>query len=622
MFLSDLGDREGLKTASFAARFPGSSTLWAEYLNGSKVIPAHVLGQVVQELCGTDRRLLGPTLVRARTLQKEAAAEASRPPTAAAEPQVAARELINVQQRLVESHERLNKATEFAEGARATITTLLGMYARAENSVRELTTQRDRNHALKRSETEARLNQARLRLERTEAELERARQHRYTAEQAQKALIIEAEEARRELEELRRSAADLSHGTGSVDGPEPPPLPARREVTGPDADEDFADFDDALERITSESEDRERDLIDLAEHTGTPAPEQPTSGPQIITGTVVPTPGPAPEARTPDGAPPDDGAESTSGRPSESAVGMARATGVDAPDRSPAPRTGSVRPPSRPSDPSAPEGRSAASSPPHSPPQVVRPRSASIGATSPGLSGTTPEKPSTSENSSPKGPLAADRIYLDPADTYEAAFVRDLEALLRKTKLPFGKLKELAPNEVQLSILLRGRVPSLSFVEEVIRHVAHDDLTTWQELWTTTDRTPKAQRPPQTEASPLPPGGPGKTDSVSALLWAWVCGVLIVVLAYTFTATISAGMQADPGAGIVNLVVYTVVGLPALVVVALIMTGSVLVRPESEVPFGSCFVGFCLALPAGLIVPWCGAVNQPWHWVADHLGVI
>ncbi|MGW8575536.1 hypothetical protein [Streptomyces niveus] len=47
--LAGLGARMELRTtASFAEHFPGSSTLWAEYLNGSKIIPAHTLGLVVQ----------------------------------------------------------------------------------------------------------------------------------------------------------------------------------------------------------------------------------------------------------------------------------------------------------------------------------------------------------------------------------------------------------------------------------------------------------------------------------------------------------------------------------------------------------------------------------------------
>ncbi|MGW8575535.1 hypothetical protein [Streptomyces niveus] len=214
------------------------------------------------------------TLTRASQLRKEASAESARPAGAATEPQIAARELIAVQQRPVETTERLTRAHEFAEGARGTIVPLLAMCARAENSVRDLTTRWDNSHTLKRAETEARLDKARLRLERTEREPERARHQRYTAEQAQQDLLIGAEEARRDLEAARRQAAHL--GLRNTDGspdPELRLLPAQQE-TGP-GDDDFSDFDDALERITSQSEERERDLVDLVEHTETPPPEQP-----------------------------------------------------------------------------------------------------------------------------------------------------------------------------------------------------------------------------------------------------------------------------------------------------------------------------------------------------------
>ncbi|MGW6308293.1 hypothetical protein [Streptomyces niveus] len=274
-YLAGLGAPMGLRTtASFAKHFPGSSTLWAEYLNGSKIIPAHTLGLVVRKLYGADERKMQQTFTRAKQLHREAEAESARP-VGGGEAQVAARELIAVQQHLVETTEKLAKANEIAEQTRSVIPTLLAMYARVESSVPELTTQRDSSHTVKRAETEARLNKARLRLERTERELARARHHRYTAEQAQQALLVEAEEARRDLEEARRQAADLN--LGDTDSPEPHRLPARQEID-PGDDDDFADYDDALDRITSEGEERERDLVDITEHTGTPMPEPPGRG--------------------------------------------------------------------------------------------------------------------------------------------------------------------------------------------------------------------------------------------------------------------------------------------------------------------------------------------------------
>ncbi|MFS0697820.1 hypothetical protein [Streptomyces nitrosporeus] len=619
-FLIDLGALRGWRTASFAARFPGSSTLWAEYLNGSKIVPAQVLGQVVSELCGTDSRLLKQKLIRAQQLHKDASAEAARPISAAGqEPQVAARELINTQQHLVETQDRLTRATEIAERARTTITTLLMMYGRVETSVRELTHQRDRSHALMREETEARLDKARLRLERTEAELERARQHRYTAEQAQRALFIEAEEARRELEELRRRAADLGHDGENTDSPERNRLPARWDPVGPAADEDFADFDDALERITTESEDRERDLIDLTEHTGTPMPEQPVRGPQIITGTVISTPGPAPEF-------PDVGLSTTStregavkDRPALSGTTAHAPAGSEAPARPGPRRPEAEHTASLPTTPLGPD-RPPAASAPHQP----DPTSPSA------LSWTTPENSSTSTNRKADNALAADRISLKSTRTREAAFVRDLEALLRQTGLSFAKLQELAPNGAHLSTLLKGRLPSKPFLKNIIGATAPEELPAWLELWTATVQEPgaaplqSARTRTRTRVGTRPRTRTrvSATDSTTVLVWAWCCVVLAAGLAYTVTATLTADIQARPGTAVQNLVIYSATALLALFVAAFVLTNPTLMRPKSDKPFFICLVASFLALPGGLIVPWTADINQPWHWIADHLGII
>ncbi|WP_327740910.1 serine protease [Streptomyces sp. NBC_00493] len=75
-FLGNLGDRADLKTQGFAERFGGGKTTWAQYLNGSSVIPKRLLGQVVEELCRTDPRRREQLLVRANQLYKAAEAEA------------------------------------------------------------------------------------------------------------------------------------------------------------------------------------------------------------------------------------------------------------------------------------------------------------------------------------------------------------------------------------------------------------------------------------------------------------------------------------------------------------------------------------------------------------------
>ncbi|MFD4764712.1 hypothetical protein ACFWOJ_39785, partial [Streptomyces sp. NPDC058439] len=52
-FLCRITEDHGLDTvAKVAARFPtgASRSRWAEYLNGSSLIPRHLLGEVVKEL--------------------------------------------------------------------------------------------------------------------------------------------------------------------------------------------------------------------------------------------------------------------------------------------------------------------------------------------------------------------------------------------------------------------------------------------------------------------------------------------------------------------------------------------------------------------------------------------
>ncbi|MFD5899850.1 hypothetical protein [Streptomyces sp. NPDC060366] len=659
-YLAGLGARMELRTtASFAQHFPGSSTLWAEYLNGSKLVPAHVLGLVVRKLYSADKRKMGQTLTRAAQLHGEAEAESTRPAGAAGEAQVAARELIAVQQHLVETTEKLAKANEVAERTRSVIPTLLAMYARVESSVRELTTQRDNSHALKRAETEARLDKARLRLDRTEKELERARQHRYTAEQAQRALLIEAEEARRELEELRRKAADLN--LGDTDSPEQHLLPARQEID-PGDDDDFADYDDALERITSEGKERERDLADITEHTGTPMPEPQDTGPQIITGTIIPTPR--------DPAHPDNGEDRGDGlseadpgdpwpAPGADNTDNAATSGTDDPAPAPSTRADSedesnargwptpwknpdqvyshfARPDGTPYaapydalgalDDTLHEALENGLPPTHrplewkNPDQVyshfARPDGTSYGAGE--LSGTTAEKASTSENTQ-KGPrLAADRIQS------KTKFIRDFAAFLRETELPYDTLEELAPDTAHLDALLRGELPSLGFVEKIVRHVAPGELQKWQRLWDIANRWEK-RRPPEDASTPraTPPAPPpaGRRSPALPAFWGWFLIPPVPVLAYTVPATFIAGIQASPGAGILNLIVYTILAVPALGV-ALMFLLAALTDIDSHIPFDSALVLGILALVVGLVVPWTVGADQPWHWIADSLGVI
>lgn len=691
-YLAGLGARMELRTtASFAEHFPGSSTLWAEYLNGSKIIPAHTLGLVVRKLYSADDRKMRQTLTRAAQLRGEAEAEAARPAGAAGETQVAARELIAVQQHLVETTEKLAKANEVAEQTRSVIPTLLAMYARVESSVRELTTQRDSSHAVKRAETEARLDKARLRLERTERELERARHHRYTAEQAQQALLIEAEEARRDLEEARRQAADLN--LGDTDNPEQHRLPARQEID-PGDDDDFADYDDALERITSEGEERERDLADITEHTGTPMPEPQDRGPQIITGTVIPTPrDPAHsdnDERRGDDLPEADPADSRLA-PVADNTDNAATSGTDdpalasswhnswpadwknpdrlyTPDATPYAAYDLYGTPYAAYDPYAAEDVYTAATdtyvapyidtapyststpdaalegayaaleyavPPtyrpmdwKSPDQVyahfVRPDGTPY---APGeLSRTTAEKASTSQNMRTGVHLAADRIRLDTADAPSPVFIGALVALLRETGLPYDKLEELAPGPAELEALLRGEFPSWGFVEKIIRHVAPQELQNWDHRWRIANWWDRQDTHEDASVPLGPPTAPraahrSPTSTTLPAFLGWFVVPLVPALTYTVPATFIAGIQASPGAGILNLIIYTVLALPVLALALVILLGP-LTSIDSDIPFNSALTLAILALLVGLVVPWTVGTDQPWHWIADRLGVV
>ncbi|MFD3923889.1 hypothetical protein [Streptomyces sp. NPDC058595] len=566
-YLAGLGARMGLRTtASFAEHFPGSSTLWAEYLNGSKIVPAHTLGLVVRKLYGADERKMQQTLTHAKQLHREAENEAARP-AGGGEAQVAARELIAVQQHLVETTEKLAKANEVAERTRSVIPTLLAMYARVESSVRELTTQRNNSHALKRAETEARLDKARLRLERTEKELERARQHRYTAEQAQRALLIEAEEARRELEELRRKAADLN--LGDTDSPEQHRLPAQQEID-PGDDDDFADYDDALERITSEGEERERDLADITEHTGTPMPEPQARGPQIITGTIIPTPR--------DPAHPDNGEDRSNG-PSE----------ADPDDPQPTPDADNTK------------------------------NAATSGTDYPAPG------PSTWHNNWPTNWKNPDPVYSQFTRPDSTPYTAPDDALYTALGTP-----DTAPDDALAALLRYADAP----------YTAPEGTpgTPYDAPSSTPYGTPEGIPYGIPDATPYTAGelsgttaekastsenthAPAPAEEALPAFWGWFLIPPVPVLAYTIPATFIAGIQASPGAGILNLIAYTILALPVSAVAFLFLLGP-LTSIDSDIPFNSALTLAILALLVGLVVPWTVGTDQPWHWIADRLGVI
>lgn len=169
-FLLQLGSRRDLTTArSFAQQFNGNKSLWAEYLNGSQVIPFRRLRQVVEYVCGTDAKKRELDLAHAKRLHVPAIAEerATHASGGVGKAQVADREMITAHQLLTDAQAILADARDADERARAVIALLLMMCAHAQNSVHHLTEHNSAGHA----QIQQRLADARLNLGRTEREL-------------------------------------------------------------------------------------------------------------------------------------------------------------------------------------------------------------------------------------------------------------------------------------------------------------------------------------------------------------------------------------------------------------------------------------------------------------------
>ncbi|MET7928318.1 hypothetical protein ABZT43_30905 [Streptomyces sp. NPDC005349] len=344
-------------------------------------------------------------------------------------------------------------------------------------------------------------------------------------------------------------------------------------------------------------------MADIIEHTHTPAPGRQADGPQVIVGTVVPTvPSPAEEPSRPAPASESKGDGGSVQQAEESDAEELSAPNTDNPtlvDRAelsvPLPRPHTAE-------------DSALDPPLHAA------LSQSTEATGHELSGTTPEILQASGNDTAIV-LAVDRIQRAQTDpNFGHEFVRLLIDLMRRQKLSYAKLEELAPSSEDLQQILGRKFPSRDFVTSIVSYLAPQELKTWQQRWSAVHEI--RQRSAGNRPKRL--GIPAAKNSITARF----CGVLSASLSYTITATFTAGLQADPGAGIINLLVYAVVGLAAFVVINFLL----LLPASNDKNDNMIFMALCiavLALIAGLIVPW--VVNlpfEPWHWIADRVGLI
>ncbi|MEU4266176.1 hypothetical protein ACYCCF_30015 [Streptomyces argenteolus] len=279
-YLCALGDRNALKTATWPERFPGSASAstWALFLNGSKLIPKKLLGEVLEELI-SDRRVLARATVDALQLWKEAEAEARRERSASDGGDGG--ELVGLHRRLSDALEGQARAQAKASKSANLVSLLIPMAALMQEKVGALTAEWQRAHDLRRAEAQVQLERARRRLERTETELDKAKRRRYTAEQAQQALARDALEARREIEELQQKVGLL---TGSEK-----PVALVSVVQEPSME----DIDDELDRIALDGAHDDVEIAELTEQAGLESVE--IVSPGVVLGTVVASRASAPD---------------------------------------------------------------------------------------------------------------------------------------------------------------------------------------------------------------------------------------------------------------------------------------------------------------------------------------
>ncbi|MBT2389747.1 hypothetical protein J7E87_09950 [Streptomyces sp. ISL-1] len=165
-FLCELAGRHSLTTRTLSTRFKGSasSSTWALYLNGTKLIPAEVLGRIVRTLFSHDPRAQEFYVTEAKRLWKAAEAETEAGPVQDGGPQT---EIVRLYERLNEATEGMAKARSVAHESERVVGMLIPMAALLQSRIETLTGELSRALERERALAELHLAQARLRLERT-----------------------------------------------------------------------------------------------------------------------------------------------------------------------------------------------------------------------------------------------------------------------------------------------------------------------------------------------------------------------------------------------------------------------------------------------------------------------
>ncbi|MEV0926909.1 hypothetical protein AB0I99_17585 [Streptomyces spongiicola] len=273
---------------------PGSST-WAMYLNGAKVIPKRLLGQLLNTVVPDRNERLGLT-PDVWELWQAADAERRRP-----EDTGESSELVQIYRRLTEAQAREARAREIAASASQKIQELGQAHAHLESVISLRGQELESSQQRERDEIAYQLTQAQARLARTESELERAGRRRYTAEQAQRALAREVHEAREQIARLQEKAIRL----------EQKPEPSAVAVRAPRFQLDG--LDEYLDTISDSGAREDDELADLVDEAQLDIDvESSIPSPRTVPGVLVPqsaTPraaepseedsSPAPEQATP-----------------------------------------------------------------------------------------------------------------------------------------------------------------------------------------------------------------------------------------------------------------------------------------------------------------------------------
>ncbi|MFI2214769.1 hypothetical protein [Streptomyces sp. NPDC020141] len=257
-FRTEITASAGLDTvAKLAQRFRhgGSRSTWADYLNGKKLIPQTLLGEVLQELRRQrPERWNGRLTTQANRLWKEAA-------NGIAPSEDSGAEVLSLHRKLHQTQDALVKAQTVTAGSERVIQLLLQFSGQQETRIAALTCEIGHLRDRERAAATHRLDQARFRLSRIQTELDRARNDRYTAEQAQTVLLRERREVIREIEALQRSTVVPDQPEDGAWARASLPAPAR----GPELSVEELDrqMDERLDVIRTRGEEREALLSEV-----------------------------------------------------------------------------------------------------------------------------------------------------------------------------------------------------------------------------------------------------------------------------------------------------------------------------------------------------------------------